>query len=72
MVVSHFSWTWGWLDGIAVAMIGAAAALRRRRGPAPVKAPTTSALERSSRQGPAPVDDDMAEIEEILRRRGIG
>jgi hypothetical protein len=66
--------------GAAVVMIGTAAALRRRRGPTQVDAPDKRALKRPGRSGAAagsaPVDDDdaedMAEIEEILRRRGIG
>jgi len=58
---------------VAVAMIAGAAALRRRAGPAAVdrRSGKPTAVERSSSSRAAPVDDDMAEIEEILRRRGI-
>lgn len=79
LVFNPLTWAGVMVGGVAVVMIGTAAALRRRRGPAPVEASAKPALKRSGRSGqtagaagPAAVDDDMAEIEEILRRRGIG
>jgi hypothetical protein len=82
LVVNPLTWAGVIVGGVAVVMIGTAAALRRRRGPAQVEAPAKRALKRSGRSGPttgtagpagpAAVDDDMAEIEEILRRRSIG
>jgi hypothetical protein len=82
LVFNPVTWVGVIVGGVAVLMIGGAAALRRRRGPAPVDASRSKAVRRSSSTAPAgsdsnraktsPVDDDMAEIEEILRRRGIG
>jgi len=71
VVINPFTWAGIVVGAIAVAMIAGAAAMRRRRGLA-AGAPGASTAAASSPTGrPAPVDDDMAEIDEILRRRGI-
>ena len=73
LVFNPLTWAGLLVGGIGVVMIGGATALRRRRGPAPT-APAGKEKRAVAAGQPkqAPVDDDMAEIEEILRRRGIG
>jgi len=74
LVFNPLMWAGVLVGGVAVVMIGGATALSRRRGPKPVDAPSEkrAVARKSSPERAAPVDDDMAEIEEILRRRGIG
>jgi len=71
LVLSPLTWLGVVIGAGAVTMIVGAAALRRRRAPDPV-----TTRRRRVDSGPAsssrPVDDEMAEIEAILKRRGIG
>jgi len=70
LVFSPVVWLGVVLTGIAVVLFGASA-LVARRGPAPVKSRNEkSAVGRPPTSGD-PVDDDLAEIEAILRKRGI-
>ncbi len=71
LVLNPVTWAGLLMGGVAIVMIGGATALRRRRGPAPA-APAGKEKRAVGQPKQAPVDDDMAEIEEILRRRGIG
>jgi hypothetical protein len=73
VVFNPAMWIGTIVAAVAVAMIAGAAALRRRAGPAAVgrRSKSSTAVEPSSSSRAAPVDDDMTEIEEILRRRGI-
>ena len=73
LVFNPLTWAGLLVGGVGVVMIGGATALRRRRDPAPA-APSGRDKRAVGPAKPkqAPVDDDMAEIEEILRRRGIG
>ena len=73
LVFNPLTWAGLVVGGVAVVLIGAASALRRRRGPAPAApAGKDKRVVGPGQPKQAPVDDDMAEIEEILRRRGIG
>jgi hypothetical protein len=73
VVFNPAMWIGSVLGAVALAMILGGAALRRRAGPAAAgtRAKSPRAVEPSASSRSAPVDDDMAEIEEILRRRGI-
>ena len=81
LVLSPTVWAGIVLAGLSVLLLGVSGALRGRGrggrpqsrpgGPAPVTGRKPGrALPRSSDSGP-PVDDDLADIEAILRKRGI-
>ena len=73
LVFNPVTWAGLVVGGVGIVMIGGASAIRRRRGPAPAApAGKDKRAVGSGQPKQAPVDDDMAEIEEILRRRGIG
>lgn len=69
LVFSPVTWIGVAVGAAGVALIGTGAALRRRRAGGAVDPPAGRRQVPARR--PPPVDDDLAEIEEILRRRGI-
>lgn len=66
LVFSPVVWLGLGLAGVSVVLFGVSAAMRRHTGPA---APSGTASRRAV-TGPAK-DDDLGDIEEILRRHGI-
>jgi len=85
LVFTPTTWLGVVLGGAAALLLGTARALRGRRSPdraaRPRGEPAREALparadqpppRRGGRAGGSSVDDDLAEVEEILRRRGIG
>lgn len=82
LVFSPLTWFGISLAGLAVVLFGASSFLRAReqdrpaapRGSAPPEAPQgrrTGALPPASDPKQGPLDDDLGDIEEILKRRGI-
>ena len=82
LVFSPVVWAGVVLAGLSVVLLGVSGALRargiggkeaRRPGPAPVTDPGARRprLGRGSSPSAPPVDDDMADIEALLRKRGI-
>ena len=75
LVFNPLTWAGVVVGGVAVVMIGGADA-RCAAGAAPSRSRPRQEAGRGApsrrRSARRPVDDDMAEIEEILRRRGIG
>ena len=78
LVFSPVVWAGIVLAGISVLLFGASGALRERgRGgkpgaePARGQAARTKALPKASGPGAPAIDDDMADIEALLRKRGI-
>jgi len=67
LVFSPVVWLGIILTGAAVVLFGAGTLLQRRAAPA---GPERKALPKATRSAPA-IDDDMADIEAILKRRGI-
>ena len=65
------------LAGISVVLFGVSGAIRQRQGTRGPRRRTEAAPDASAELPPAPerggpvLDDDMADIEAILRRRGI-
>lgn len=77
LVFSPVVWLGVVLAGVAVVLFGVGRALEQRRGPEPTsraESPTQSEKSlpaaRQKRGAPA-IDDDLAEIEALLRKRGI-
>jgi len=78
VALSPVVWAGIVLAGISVLLFGASSALSKRgSGGAPDAAPATEgkrekkALPKASSKGAPAIDDDMADIEAILRKRGI-
>ena len=78
LVFSPTVWAGILLAGISVLLFGASSALRERgRGGKPGATPAAEgkrkkkALPKASSQGAPAIDDDMADIEALLRKRGI-
>lgn len=75
LVFTPTTWFGVALGGLAATLLATSRALRTRRGPRAVPGRSTAGGARpGSRPAPAAtgVEDDLAEVEEILRRRGIG
>ncbi|SDO08802.1 hypothetical protein SAMN05192576_3296 [Nocardioides szechwanensis] len=77
LVFSPVVWLGVVLAGVGVVLFGVGRALEQRRGPEPTsrtESPTPSEKSlpaaRQKRAAPA-IDDDLAEIEALLRKRGI-
>jgi hypothetical protein len=70
LVFSPVVWLGIVLTGVAAVLFGASALLTGR-GPAPVKPGTERPPVGRAPKSGVPVDDDLAEIEAILRKRGI-
>lgn len=77
LVFSPAVWVGVVVAGMSVVLLGAARVVAARSGPARVEAPAATKRGRapavSEKAPPAaePADDDMAEIEALLRKRGI-
>jgi hypothetical protein len=78
LVLSPVVWAGIVLAGLSVLLLGTSAALRERgkAGPAATDREVTGreqqrSLPRSERKGEPAIDDDLADIEAILKRRGI-
>jgi hypothetical protein len=77
VALSPVVWAGIVLAGISVLLFGASSALNKRGGGQPDAAPVTEgkrekkALPKASGRGAPAIDDDMADIEAILRKRGI-
>ena len=79
LVFSPIVWTGVILTGLSVVLFGVSGALRKRElgrsdGARPASVADGKpgkALPRSRGQAAPPVDDDMAEIEALLKKRGI-
>ena len=83
LVLSPVVWAGIILAGLSVVLLGTSAALRRRdQGDAPAAAEGGRETRASRRRGALPagedkkkgepiLDDDLADVEEILKRRGI-
>ena len=80
LVLSPAVWAGVVLAGLSVALLGTSAAMRnrgqgqppRRRSEPPAPGtPPSAQLPSAKKQGDPLLDDDMADIEEILKRRGI-
>ena len=70
LVFSPVVWLGIVLTGVAGLLFGASALLTRR-GPAPVRAGNQRPAVGRGETAGAQIDDDLAEIEAILRKRGI-
>lgn len=70
LVFSPVVWLGVVLAGVAVVLFGVGRALEQRRGPEPKKSERSLPAARQQRGAPA-IDDDLAEIEALLRKRGI-
>jgi len=74
LVFSPVVWLGIVLAGVAVVLFGAGRAIEQRRGPAvrqKGRAGTKAVPAARERRGAPAVDDDLAEIEALLRKRGI-
>ena len=74
LVFSPTVWLGMVLAAIAVALVGAGRVLRRRTGPSPLPKGSERAGQlppTAAGGGAAPADPELAEIEALLRRRGI-
>ncbi|MDP2774195.1 MAG: hypothetical protein Q8O61_11625, partial [Nocardioides sp.] len=74
LVFSPVVWVGVVLGGAAVVLFGTGRALEQRRGPEPRarKNKTSESLPAAQETRGAPaIDDDLAEIEALLRKRGI-
>jgi hypothetical protein len=72
LVLNPLVWVGFVLFGISGSLFVVSGILRARQGDArPVKGGKTGPALPSGRKPAAPVDDDMAEIEALLRKRGI-
>jgi hypothetical protein len=72
LVFSPVVWLGIVLGGVSVLLFGASAMIGRRQGGKPEAGATASSLPaRSGRQPATPIDEDMADIEAILRKHGI-
>ncbi|CAN5904264.1 hypothetical protein BH20ACT6_BH20ACT6_20120 [soil metagenome] len=71
LVFNPVMWVGIALGGIAIVLLGSAAVLRSRSGPAVDQPRRAKPLKPGKSAATRPVDDDLADIEEILRRRGI-
>jgi hypothetical protein len=79
LVLSPVVWLGIALAGVSVVLFGVSGALRARqiggaeptRGELGASSPKKSSPKKSSPKTPPAVDDDLAEIEAILRKRGI-
>lgn len=75
LVFTPTTWVGIGLGGLAAVLVGGGRALRARRGPGkPVAKGATAPAVRSGRVdagGSADSSDDLADVEEILRRHGI-
>ena len=69
LVFSPVVWLGIVLAGVSVALFGVSGALRARQDPGAEKRP--GELTSPGRSSAPAVDDDMAELEAILRKRGI-
>ena len=71
LVFSPVVWLGIVLAGVSVVLFGASAVLGRRQGSKRTSGAKMSLPAESGRQPAAPVDDDLADIEAILRKHGI-
>jgi hypothetical protein len=78
LVFNPFTWLGIILAGVSVVLFGAAGFLSARqvggrpaRGERELEAGKPAAVKPASRKGAPAIDDDMAEIEALLRKRGI-
>jgi hypothetical protein len=77
VALSPVVWAGIVLAGISVLLFGASSALSKRSGDGTDAAPATEgkrekkALPKASGKGAPAIDDDLADIEAILRKRGI-
>lgn len=80
LVFSPVVWVGVVLAGVAVLLFGAGRVLEQQRGPQPTsrngsetpqKTPRKTLPAAQQRRGEPAIDDDLAEIEALLRKRGI-
>lgn len=75
LVFNPFVWLGVVLAGVAVALSVAGRALEQRRSPTPAvpgaSRPALAATNRATSRGEPAIDEDLAEIEALLRKRGI-
>jgi hypothetical protein len=71
LVFSPVVWLGVVLAGMSVVLFGVSGAIDRRRGPRDDTPKKVKGTKARPVEGSTPVDDDMADIEAILRDRGI-